>query len=43
MMLVDPRHLAQEAEQRERRSWVYLIVTGTSIILVAFGLIWLTW
>jgi hypothetical protein len=43
MMRIDPRHLAQEAGQRERRSWLYLFMMGSIILLVAVGLIWLTW
>jgi len=43
MVRVDPRHLAQEAALRERRYRVYLLVIGTIIVLVAVGLIWLTW
>jgi len=43
MVRVDPRYLAREAALRERRSRAYLLVIGTIIVLVAFGLIWLTW
>jgi hypothetical protein len=41
--MVDPRHLAQEAAQRERRAWLYLSVTTGLILALAFGFIWLTW
>jgi hypothetical protein len=43
MVRIDPSYLAQEAALRERRSRTYLIITGTIIVLVAFGFIWLTW
>jgi hypothetical protein len=43
MVRIDLSYLAQEAAQRERRSRAYLIITGTIIVLVAFGFIWLTW
>jgi predicted permease len=43
MMRLDPRDLARQAELRERRSWAYLIISSTMILVVAFGFIWLTW
>jgi hypothetical protein len=42
-VLIDPRHLADEAAQVERRSRAYVIVTGFLILFVAFAFIWLTW
>lgn len=41
--MVDPRHLVQEAAQRERRAWVYVSLMTVMILVLGFGLIWLTW
>jgi uncharacterized membrane protein len=41
--MLDPRHLAQEALQRERRAWLYVSLTTVMILVLGFGFVWLTW
>jgi hypothetical protein len=41
--MLDPRLLAQEALQRERRAWLYVSLTTVMILVLGFGFVWLTW
>jgi hypothetical protein len=43
MMRTDPRNFAHEARLLERRSRIYVLITGVMILFAAFGFIWLTW